>query len=86
MSKYLISTVDTYRVDTEAEAKALIEEAKHDKSYILTKSSQELKEIKAKGEVIDEFYKVQLTRTFTNIKEPDRQVEISFSEGVNYED
>lgn len=80
MSKYLISSVDTYRVDTEDEAKALIEEAKHDSNYILTKSSQELKEVKAKGEVIDEYYKVQLTRTFTNIKEPDRQVEISFEE------
>ena len=42
--------------------------------------ADEMKEIKAKGEVIDSFYKVQLTRTFTNIKEPDRQVEISFEE------
>jgi hypothetical protein len=80
MSKYLISSVDTYRVDTESEAKALIEEAKHDNNYILTKSSQELKEVKAKGEVIDQYYKVTLTRSFTNIKEPDRQVEISFEE------
>ena len=80
MSKYLISSVDTYRVDTESEAKALIEEAKHDNNYILTKSSQELKEVKAKGEVIDQYYKVTLTRSFTSIKEPDRQVEISFEE------
>lgn len=80
MSKYLISSVDTYRVDSEDEAKTLIEEAKHDNNYILSKSSQELKEVKSKGEVVDSYYKVQLTRTFTSIKEPDRQVEISFEE------
>ena len=39
--------------------------------YTLTKYVSEKKEVKAKGEIIDEFYKVTLTKVFTDIKEPD---------------
>ena len=35
MSKYLVSTTETYRVDTESEATKAIEEAKQDGSYVL---------------------------------------------------
>lgn len=34
MEKYLISTVETYRVDTEHEAVDEIEEAKNDNHYV----------------------------------------------------
>lgn len=76
--KYLITTVETYRVDTESEAKALIEQAKQDNHSILSKYTSEYKERKAKGEVIDEYFKVTLTRQFDDIKEPSSQVEISY--------
>ena len=76
--KYLITSVETYRVDTENEAKALIEEAKADSHSILSKYTSEYKERKAKGEIIDEYFKVTLTRQFTDIKEPESQVAISY--------
>ena len=76
--RYLISTTETYRVDTEAEAKELIESAKQDTHSTLTKYTSEYKERKAKGEVIDEFFKVQLVRAFTDIKEPEDQIAISY--------
>lgn len=69
--RYLIQTVETYRADTEAEAQAIIAEAKQAGEYALTKYTSEKKEVKAKGEIIDEFYKVSLTKVFTSIKEPD---------------
>lgn len=78
MSKYLISTVETYRVDSEPEAVALIEEAKKG-SYSLGKYSTEYKERKSKGEVIDSFYKVTLTKLFNDIKEPDIEIEINYN-------
>ena len=78
MSKYLISTVETYRIDTEAEATKAIEEAKSDKSYILGKYTSEHKERKAKGEVIDEYWKLSLTKNFNDIKEPDSTVIINY--------
>ena len=69
--RYLIQTVETYRADTEAEAKGVIEEAKAAGEYVLAKYSSEKKEVKSKGEVIDEYYKVTLTKVFTDIKAPD---------------
>ena len=69
--RYLIQTVETYRADTEGEAKGVIEEAKSAGEYTLTKYSSEKKEVKAKGEVIDEYYKVTLTKLFTDIKSPE---------------
>ena len=69
--RYLIQTVETYRADTEAEAQGIITEAKEAGEYTLTKQVSEKKEVKAKSEVVDEYYKVTLTKVFTDIKGPD---------------
>ena len=51
--------------------KGVIEEAKQAGEYTLTKYSSEKKEVKAKGDVIDEYYKVDLTKVFNaDIKDP----------------
>lgn len=82
MSKYLLKTVETYRVDTEEEADALIDEAKKDNVYALEKFSSQYKTRKSKGEVIDDYYKVILTKSFTSEKEPDEQCSITYSNGM----
>ena len=76
--KYLISTVETYRVNNESDVEALISEAKGAREYELAKYTREYKEKKSKGEVIDAWYKVTLTKKFTDEKEPDRSVEVSY--------
>ena len=69
--KYLIEVTENYRVDSEKEAAALIEEAKQNqRQYSLSKYSSVQKERKSKGEVIDSWYKVSLTKKFTDEKEP----------------
>ena len=78
MAKYLISTIETYRVDTEAEATKAIEEAKNDSSYTLGKYTSEHKERKSKGEVIDEYWKLSLTKLFNDIKEADTIVNVNY--------
>lgn len=78
MSKYLVSVVETYRVDTEAEATSAIEEAKKDGSYILGKYTNEHKERKTKGEVTDEYWKLTLTKLFNDIKDPDSIIEVNY--------
>lgn len=78
MSKHLISTVDTYRVDSEIEAKQLIEDTKLNTVGELSKYISERKEAKAKGEVIDEYYKVTLTQIFNSIKEPVNDVSVNY--------
>ena len=74
--KYLINVVETYRVDTEAEADQLIEDAKSVGN--LSKYSCVYKEKKQKGEVIEDWYRVTLTKTFNDEKEPDSVVHISY--------
>lgn len=70
MAKFLIRRVETFRVDTESEAKAFIEEQKKNPEYTLTKYSSEYKERKAKGEVIDCWWRVTLTKDYNEEKEP----------------
>ena len=68
--KYLITTVETYRVDTESEATQLIAEAKSDNKFTLSKYNCERKDIKEKGEIVGEYYKVSLSNVCDDIKDP----------------
>ena len=56
----------------------LINEAKNDGNYILSKYSSVKREQKAKGEVIDEWYKVTLVKTFNAEKEPEVMVDVIY--------
>lgn len=76
--KYLTDVTEVYRVDSEAEADQLLETAKA--SGVLNKYSCVYKERKQKGEIIDSWYKVTLNKKFTDEKEPDRQVTITYKE------
>lgn len=79
MSRYLCQVQEIYRVDSEAEAAKLIEEAKRDSRFTLLKSSTEYKTVKAKGEIVDEYWKTTLVKHFTDLKEPDATVEVSYT-------
>ena len=78
MAKYLITTTETYRVDSEEKLEAILEEAKNDSNYTLVKYSSQYKERKAQGEVVDFWYRLTLTKAFTDEKEPDRDVQITY--------
>lgn len=68
--KYLISVTEVFRVDKDEEAKKLIQEAKEDNSFELKKYSNEYKERKQKGEIVDAWHRVTLVKQFNNEKEP----------------
>lgn len=70
MSKYLITTSETYRVDSEPQAKQLIEEAQKSSQFDLVKYNCEYKTQKAKGEIVDAWYRVTLVKSFEEEKEP----------------
>ncbi len=78
--KYLLEVTENYRVDTDAEAKQLIEDAKSGNALV-KKSTSQYKERKQKGEVIDAWYKVTIVKVFTDEKEPNTQVDISYDSG-----
>lgn len=70
MSNYLIKTTETYRCDTEQEAKDLIEQSKKSNQYSVTKHLSEVKTLKQKGEIVDEWRRVTITKEFSSEKEP----------------
>ena len=76
--RYLLNTTEIYRAATEEEATELINEAKRDSNYILSKYSSVKREQKAKGEVIDEWYKVTLVKSFNEEKEPAYTVDVIY--------
>ena len=84
--KYLLNVVETYRVADDNEAKALIEEAKKDRNYTLSKYVSQQKEKKVKGEVEDTWTKVTLTKVFTEEKEPECLASVSYNVGGVFPD
>lgn len=76
--KYLISNTAVYRVDSEAEAKALIEEVKGSAYGFLDKYMSVHRDQKSKGEIIQEWYKVTLVQKFNDEKEPEDTIDINF--------
>lgn len=75
---YLIKVDETYRADSEAEATKLIDEAKKDNKFVLAKYTSVQKQAKQKGEVVDEWYRVTLTKVFDEEKEPIGSTTISY--------
>ena len=76
--KYLINVQETYRVDSETAVEDLIAEAKAAPNFELAKYTREYKEKKSKGEIVDSWYKVVLTKKFTDEKEPEMSVEVRY--------
>ena len=78
MSVYLIKTTEQYRCDTEGEAIQFIEEAKRCNQYTVVKTTNEAKSTKSKGEIVDEWKRVIITKEFTSEKEPVEQITIVY--------
>lgn len=78
MSVYLIKTIEQYRCDTEGEATQFIEEAKGCNQYTVVKTTNEAKSTKSKGEIVDEWKRVIITKEFTSEKEPVEQIHIIY--------
>lgn len=83
--KYLVDVTETYRVDTEQEVNQLIDEAKKDGRFELSKYSRVQRDKKQKGEIIESWFKVTLNKRFTDEKEPDGAYTISYKSGLEEE-
>lgn len=78
MSKHLIKVDEMWRTDSEAEAVQLIEDAKKDGSFELAKYSSQRKVVKQKGEIVEEYTRVTLTKEFDDEKDPCNDVSIKY--------
>lgn len=74
--KYLIETTEVYRVDSEDEAKVVVENAKKTSSVV--KYNCVYKEKKSKGEVVDSWYRVTIVKRWDNEKEPCGSTAVSY--------
>lgn len=77
--KYLIETTEVYRCDSEDEAKVLIEDAK--RTSTLKKYNCVAKERKQKGDIVDSWFKLTLTKSWDDEKEPCGSTVVSY--GLN---
>ena len=76
--EYLVSSVDTYRVAMVKDVERLHEELKNDTHFTLASFSYKTKQIKQKGEVIDEYQLVAAKKIFNNEKEPEFFIKIGY--------
>ena len=83
--KWLIKVVETYVVPTVKEVEDLHEEFLNDRHYQLTGYSYKTKEVKSKGEVIDEQQVVTATKVFNQEKEPCYDCNIKYVDGGDEE-
>ena len=78
--EYLLNTVVTYRVHTVEEAEAMHERFKTDGRFELVQFSYTTKDIKEKGEVVDQYQVVKMKLIFTNEKNPEATYQLDFEE------
>ena len=68
--KYLITQTDVYRCDSEKEAEDFLKVLKNDYSFEVVSSKMEKREMKQKGEIIDEWIRLTVKKKFNDEKEP----------------
>lgn len=81
---YVTQIVQSIRVPNVNEVEKLHKQLKNDNRFDLKKFEYQHKEVKQKGEVIDEYELVKATMTFNAEKEPTHYVgiEITLEEGI----
>lgn len=78
MTNYLINTVETWRVRDIDSVKALQEEVNNDPRYEVKKFEYQSKEVKEKGDIVDEYQLVKITKSFNDPKFPNTQYDIEY--------
>ena len=79
--RYLLKAVDTYRVPDEIAVDELHEELLNDNNFDLIGFSYKKKQIKAKGQVVEEYMVVQATKLFADEKDPEEKFNVSYERG-----
>ena len=73
--KFLLTTTEIYRFSSENDATDFIEKAKQESGYTLIKSTVEYKEKKQKGDIVDFWWRVTLTKKFNDEREPLKDID-----------
>lgn len=76
--KYLINTVETYRVATVDDVETLHEQLKQDSRFTIASFSYKTKQVKQKGDIVDEYQLVSVKKLFNDEKEPIATIEVDY--------
>ena len=82
MSIYLVKTTDVYRVDSVGEVEQFHKDLKGDPHFELESFAYQQKQVKQKGEIVDEFCLVTVKKKFNDPKEPTSDVSISYDSDI----
>ena len=78
--RYLVKSVNTWVIPSVEEVEQFHEQLLEANSYQLTTFGYKTKQIKSKGEVVEEYQVVTETRVFNEEKNPDTFVEVKYEE------
>lgn len=82
MSIYLVKTTDVYRVDSVGEVEQFHKDLKGDPHFELESFAYQQKQVKQKGEIVDEYCLVTVKKKFNDPKEPASDVSISYNSDI----
>ena len=78
MQKFLISSTDTYRVPTIDDVNTLYDELAKNPNFEIVSFQRKTKEIKEKGEVVEEYQVVTVKKKFNEEKDPYSTIQIKY--------
>lgn len=78
MSKFLVKTTEIYRIDSLTEVEEFHKELKGSAEFELDSFGYKQKQIKHKGEVVDEYCLVTVKKNFNDEKEPISDIKIVY--------
>ena len=79
--RYLVKSVNTWVIPSVEEVEQFHEQLLEDNSYQLTTFGYKTKQIKSKGEVVEEYQVVAATLVFNEEKNPESFVDIQYEVG-----
>ena len=82
MSIYLVKTTDVYRVDSVGEVEQFHKDLKGDPHFELESFAYQQKQVKQKGEIVDEYCLVTVKKKFNDPKEPTSDVSITYKSDI----
>lgn len=77
--RYLTKVVETYRLSNEQEVETFLKELKEDDRFTIAKYSSQKREKKAKGQIVDEWIRFEITKLFNEEAEPDSEIEVDYN-------
>ncbi|AXF52465.1 MAG: hypothetical protein [Caudoviricetes sp.] len=78
MAAYLIKSVETYRLPTETAVEQFLNKLKEDPIFEVIKYTSTKKDIKERNEIVESFYRVEVTKVFNEEKFPDSEIEVIY--------